>query len=94
MRMLGTDIQLHGSFELHENELFNHGFPFSLNVGSDNGESYTFLKQKLTIDASHMGSKLIGSKLIGSSLTFVFKPEGNGATSFLNTCNFKIWKLT
>ena len=89
MRMLGTDIQLHGSFELHENELFNHVFPFSLNVGSDNGESYTFLKQKLTIDASHTGSKLIGS-----SLTFVFKPEGNAATSFPNTCNFKIWKLT
>ena len=89
MRMFGTDVQLHGSFELRGNLLFNHGMPFALNVGSDNGESYTFLKQKLSISASHTGNKLIGS-----SLNWVFEPDNNHSTTFLTSCNFMLWKLT
>ena len=46
LRMLGTDVQIHGSFELRGNSLFNHGKPFTLNIGSDNAETYEMLKRK------------------------------------------------
>ena len=89
MRMYGTDVLVHGSFELRGQELYNHGKPFTLNIGGTNAETYEFLRQKLSIDSSHSGSKLIGS-----SLMWVFEPDNNHSTTFLASYNFKLWKLT
>ena len=89
LRMYGTDVQLHGSFELRGNHAYNHGRPFSLNIGGDNGDCYEFMKQHLTLNTTSAQE----NKLIGSSLTFVFEPDHNRSTNFETTCEFKLFKL-
>ena len=88
LRMYGTSIDVHGEFELRGQEFFNHGKPFTVNSGGTNGETYEFLKQKLSIDSSSSRTTLIGL-----SLNFVFQPDNNHSTTFLTSSNFKLWKM-
>ena len=89
LRMYGTNIQLHGAFELKGNHVYNHGRPFALNVGGDNGDCYEFMKQHVTLNTTGA----TGNKLIGSSLTFVFEPDHNRSTNFETGCEFKLFRL-
>ena len=89
LRMYGPDTQVHGEFVLRSNHVYNHGKPYTVNVGGDNGDNYEFLKQHVTLNTTHA----TGNKLIGSSLIFVFEPDNNKSTTFLDTCEFKIWKI-
>ena len=78
---------IHGQFELRGNEIYNHDKPFSVNVGSNNGEMYEFLKQHLTLN-----SAATGNKLIGMSINFVFQPS-SGTETFGSDCEFKLFRM-
>ena len=43
LRMYGTNVDIHGEFELRGQEVFNHGMPFVVNSGGTNGETYELL---------------------------------------------------
>ena len=88
-RFTGSQSMVHGQFEPKGNEIYNHGKPFSANVAGNNGETYEFLKQHITLK-----STASGNKLIGQSLTFVFEPDNNNANTFLDTCELKLWAIT
>ena len=89
LRMYGSDTQVHGQLIIRSNHVYNHGKPFTVNIGGDNGDNYEFIKQHVTLNT--MGAT--GNKLIGSSLIFVFEPDSNGSSTFLDTCEFKIWRV-
>ena len=89
LRMYGPETQVHGQFVLRANDVFNHGKPFTLNVGGDNGDTYEFLKVHISLNTTHA----TGNKLLGSSLIFVFQPDGNGKSTFLGASEFKLWRV-
>ena len=62
-RFTGSQSMVHGQFELIGNEIYNYDKPFSVNVGSNNGETYEFLKQHITLNSAATGNKLIGQSL-------------------------------
>ena len=86
-RLTGSKPMVHGQFELKGNEIYNYDKPFSVNVGSNNGETYEFLKQHITLN-----SAATGNKLIGMSIIFVFEPD-SGDETFGRDCEFKLWVL-
>ena len=78
---------IHGQFELKGNEIYNHDKPFFVNVGSNNGETYEFLKQHITLN-----SAATRNKLIGMSIIFVFQPD-SGDETFGSDCEFKLFRI-
>ena len=90
LKLTGKQTQIHGNLELKSNVIYNHGMPFTVNLDGDRGESYTFLKQKLTLNTTGAN----GNKLVGSSLTFVFEPYNNTATTYGQDCEFKLFRLS
>ena len=88
-RAYGPNVQVHGQFVLRGNDVYNHGKPFSINFLGTNGDTYEFLTQHVTLNTSGA----TGNKLLGSSLIFVFEPDNNKTTTFLNNFEFKIWKV-
>ena len=86
-RLTGSQSMIHGQFELKGNEIYNHDKPFSVNVGSNNGETYEFLKQHLTLN-----SAATGNKRIGMSINFVFQPD-SGDETFGSDCEFKLFRI-
>ena len=88
-RMYGPRTQVHSQFILRGNNVYNHEKPFSVNYLGNNGDTYEFLTQHVTLNTTGA----TGNKLLGSSLIFVFEPDNNKSTTFLDTCEFKIWRV-
>ena len=88
-RLIGSRAEVYGQFVLKGNEIYNHGQPFFVNVGGENGESYEFLKQHVTLKSTVAS----GTKLIGMSITFVSQPD-SGNETFGSDCRIKLFRVT
>ena len=90
LRMFGSDVQVHGQFEVKGNNVYNHGRPYALNISGTNGECYEAMSQHLTLNTTYA----TGNKLIGLSLSWTFAPDSNSTLNFANTCEFNLFKLS
>ena len=89
LEMYGSNMQVHGKFELRGNDVYNHGRPYTLTIEGDNGECFEVMNQHLSLNTTYAS----GNKLIGSSHNWTFEPKNNGALELLDTSEFKLFKL-
>ena len=89
LEVYGSNVQVHGIFELRGNDVYNHGRPYTLTIEGDNGECFEVMNHHLSLNTTYAS----GNQLIGSSLNWTFEPKNNGALELLGTSEFKLFKL-